>query len=448
MIEAVYISDTNASLVFEYQQRLSSPGYTSIKSMVLAHPESEPPIIAINHDYYVAFERFASITISVLCGSKSDPVNPMIPFVFIHRLFTAIKEYFGTPVSPTKIEANSDTLTSIMAEMIDQTGYPLTTDANQLRDLIPYESFLSKLLSTSSSIVAEHPAAKLAFNQSPPPPSQPNQVSAYPWRRSNVRYTHNEMYIDVIESIAAMYQVVPPLSSSSSSSSSMARLYPVSAHIDGSIAFVSHLTGEPRLEMSFNHVASRIQLPSFHPCIDIAKWDKQCVLNFVPPDGQSTLMEYQLEAPNHESGAIDINYQPSTATGEFELKLQIKPTPGLTKVDTITIDIICAEEMAIKPSRCTSGDFSYKGNGKGEWTLRDVKPTALPLLQAAVINTETDARGEPLYLRISYQHKGCVPSGLKIDSIRMVSHKGMPDSVKPYKGVKYITQTSDIVIRP
>lgn len=441
MIEAVYISDTTASLVFEYQQLLSLPGYALVKLLVLAHPASDTPIVVINPNYYVAFERFASITIYVLCGLDRDSLNPMVPFVFIHRLFTAIKEYFGTPVLPTKIEANSDTLTLIMAEMLDQKGYPLTTDANQLRDLIPYELFLLKLLSTSLAIVAEHPAAKLAFNQLPPPSNQPQHTLAYPWRRSNVRYTHNEMYVDVIEQIAVMYQVTKLLTHTT-------KLYPVLAHIDGRIEFVSHLTGEPRLEMLFNHIALRIDLPSFHPCIDITKWDKLCVLNFVPPDGQLTLMEYQLEAANHELGAIDISYQPSTASGEFELKLQIKPTPGLTKIDTLTVNIICAQEMAIKPLRCTSGDFSYKGNGKGEWTLRDVKPTALPLLQAAVINTDTDARGEPIYISMSYQHKGCVPLGLKIDSIRMVTAKGMPDLVKPYKGVKYMTQTSDIIIRP
>lgn len=443
MLEAVYISDHNNCLVYEYQVSLRLPDFDQVKTLITNHDDDGMPVVAINQDFRMVYEKFASITIYVLCSqSEFSKTNPMIPFVFIHRLFAVIREYFGLPVSPTKIEANADTLTTLMAEMLDTSGRPYITDANKLRDIIPHQLFLLKLLSSSlAAVLGEALAMRppLALLSSLDVTRKSLDV---PWRRSNVRYTNNEMYVDVVEEIRILYQVA------ATADSVRAKLVPLESTIDGHISFLSHLTGVPTLGLLFNHVASKVNGPSFHPCIDKEKWERKAQLEFIPPDGNLRLMSYQLDNNHDNRGLVELDYLPQLATGEFELKLIIRALPTVSKIDNITVEICCNEEITLKSLRCTHGDFSYKGNGVGLWTMRDVKPGAQPFLQALVYNHETNERGTPSYININYGHKGSVPSGLKVDSLRIINAKGMPELVKPYKGVKYITRTGNMVIRP
>ncbi|CAN3359050.1 AP-3 complex subunit mu [Diutina catenulata] len=479
MFEAVYISNnTNEQLVYEYLVKLASPTYASLRPLLSAH-DGDVPVVEINPTLYVVYEEFAQVTVWVLCSSAAGPLNPIAPFVFIHRVFAVIKDYYGAPVSATKIEANSDSLTMVLAEMLDTAGMPRTTDGNQLRDLVPHQSFLSKLLGSNSAaeILSEVSSSSFprdgisAYNQLSSRLSAPTTESPVPWRRSHVKYTNNEMYVDVVEEINVIFQVTHQalaggnaprwLSSSSLASSSSpsglrsasAKLVPVVASVDGHLNFLSHLTGVPELSMTFNHVASSINVPSLHRCIDVGKWEKQCSLSFIPPDGTSKLMSYQLELPpSAASGVVEADYQPR-GSGEFELRLFVKPSPEVAKIDAIKVSITCAESQTVKSSRCTHGDFGFKGHGLAEWTLKSVSSGVQPLLQAQITDidddTDTDPVSEgPLYISISYEHKGAVPSGLKVDSLKIVQAKGMPDSVKPFKGVKYITRTGQYVIRP
>lgn len=539
MFEAVYIADSNNSLVFEYLVTLSSPSFKSLISTIqlkqndsdsttlttFAHGDKSS-VIEINSELFVCSQKTSSLIIYVLCHHDEDVhPNPVIPFVFIGRLIEAMEDYFGSPLALTKIEAHADTLMLLMSEMIDD-GIPNVTDFNQLRDIVPFKSLLSKILSTSNDLASA--AAKKSLGSLTTTTGSSSNFSStpddfIPWRRSNVKYTNNEMYVDVVETLSV---ILKPSSSkniknvelsskkydsafySTSLRGSLSKLVPVGGNILGEINLLSHLTGVPYLQMILNIGGLHIEPPSFHPCINLDKWlGHPGNLSFIPPDGRSTLMNYQVNFDEFSSkqvkdqflGLIDVDYQfglgPSKK--EFEVRLTIKTQKSVSKIEDLRVDINVFESdernaldadaeskssgriegsnadinavSNIKTSRITHGDFQYKGNGRGEWNLRSTVTGIQPILRGAIVTSEepsesSQATAENLididtsmkraskaatstFLQLSYTHKGSVPSGLKVDSLKILSAKGLGDTVKPYKGVKYITKTGDFVVR-
>lgn len=529
MIEAVYIADSKNSLVFEYLISLDSPHFKSLQSIINTKQSDSNssidiiPLIEINSNFFVCSHKTTNLIIYVLCSkSTSSNNNPILPFVFINRLIEVMEDYFGTPLAVTKIDANNDTLTLLMNDMIED-GIPNITDFNKLRDLIPFKSLLSKFLSTSNNL-----ASTKSLNSLTKPMGNAELISndhdAIPWRRSNVKYTNNEMYVDVIETINV---ILKPLSnkkqqlassnknfdsafySSSSLKSSQNKLVPIVGHLNGEINFLSHLTGVPYLQMLLNVKGLNIETPTFHPCIKLDKWlENEGNLSFIPPDGYSTLMNYQvdfdlfsLKSQQEMLGLVDVDFQYGLGVNqnEFEIKLFIKNHKSVSKLENLKIELKTDEfsdsinnendsdsfndaglqdsaptsnVTNIKANRITHGDFQYKGNGEGEWTLRNTSTDITPLFRGSIItnnfdnisnnnsssssinenlidiNTSTKpAVIKPSYIKLSYSNKGCVPSGLKVDGLKILSAKGLGESIKPYKGVKYITKTGDYIIR-
>ncbi|KAK6458332.1 Mu homology domain-containing protein [Scheffersomyces xylosifermentans] len=563
MFEAVYIADRNNTLIYEYLINLTSPTFKSLTSIIRLNQnssgknhggtsshshdssnngsDSEKSLIEINQDFFVVFEKTTNVIIYILCSTATTP-NPIIPFTFIHRLIEVMSDYFGTPLALTKIDANNDTLTLLINEMIDN-GMPNVTDFNKLRDLIPFKSFLSKILSTSSDITA---ATNKSLSSLTNPQrarvelaSRDESLNSIPWRRSNVKYTNNEMYVDVVETINV---ILKPTSkaiggknsllssnaathldsafySTSSLKTSATQLVPIVGSIDGQVNFISHLTGIPLLQLILSVAGLNIQLPSFHQCINLEKYlENPGTLSFIPPDGKSTLMNYQIDLDSFETrrdqlsllGLIDIDFQTGLGSNqnEFEIRLFIKNVKSVSKIENLTIEIFCEDVIEensndndnntsnsnnieddritnIKSGRITHGDFNYKGHGRAEWNLRTISSTIQPMIHGSIITTALDdsssnsevfkesseqpdliegvtgtgKNGEdtkspralssvkPLFLKLSYSHKGAVPSGIKVDSLKIISAKGLGETVKPYKGVKYITKTGDFIVR-
>lgn len=507
MFEAVYIADSQNRLVFEYLIALNSPAFKSLQDIIrLKLTDNTEPLIEINSDYFVCCNNSNNLIIYLLCSNASfnDKLrfpNPLLPFVFISRLIDVMEDYFGTPLMAVKIEANNDTLTLLINDMIDD-GLPHVTDINKLRDLIPFKSLLSKFLSSTTNQITEVANKSLPSSVSTPTPSHiGGSEETYPWRRSNVRYTNNEMFVDVIETVNV---ILRPVSKSSkqlnstynnlsskkfdsafySSSSlknynSSVKLVPIVGNITGKINMLTHLTGVPTLQLLINTAGLNLQAVQFHQCINLQNWlQKNGNLTFIPPDGSCTLMDYLIEFTENDTkfdtnllGLLTVDYQYGIGPNknEFEVKLLIKDYKSVSKLENLVLEINVDKSVtSIKANRLTHGDFQFKGDGKGEWNLRHIATGILPILHGSIITSSIEELSsspsinenlidvvqtprlpvlKPTYIKISYSNKGSVPSGLKVDGLKIISSKGLGDNVKPFKGVKYITNTGDFIIR-
>ncbi|CAH6719735.1 AP-3 complex subunit mu [[Candida] jaroonii] len=445
MIEAVYISDTNNNLVYEYLTNLASANFNSLINII----NDRQGIVDINANQSVYLYPINSIVIYTLVDNK---VNPVLPYVFIFKLMEVIHDYFGKPIAIHKIESNNDTLTLLIDQMLDD-GIPNITDFNKLRDIVPFKSFLSKILSKTNEIT------NATITKQPP-------LEVLPWRRSDVKYTNNEMYVDIIETVNVILKndkkkVRTNLDSAFYSTNTFnGKLVPITGNIQGKINFLSHLTGLPHLQLSLNHKIDG----SYHQCVENTN---SSVLKFIPPDGSFELCNYCIdlnELPKNQQlsslGQVNVeyNYGLGKNKNEFEIKLYLPIKSGVSKIENLSVEIHLNFNGIIKSSRLTHGDFQFKGNNKAEWNLRTISMGINPILYGSIIGEDKDEDDEeqeqetseilkPNYIKLIYSNKGCVPSGLKVENLKLLSSKGMPETVKPFKGVKYITKTGDYVVR-
>ncbi|EGW30284.1 uncharacterized protein SPAPADRAFT_63131 [Spathaspora passalidarum NRRL Y-27907] len=488
MIEALYIADSTNTLVYEYSNSLTSPQFKTLLPKITAATSSTDihqtnDIIPLNSKFHLLIHHESSLIFYVLHQYSQD-VNPLFPTIFVRRLIETIRDYFGDLKTPSKIEANNDTLTLLLYQMLDDT-IPYYTDFNKLRDLVAYKSLLSKFLSSASSTASKATAALKDTTGI----SSAKEESDIPWRRSNVRHTNNEMYVDVIETVSVILKPIPKKVGaqqfdsafySTTKAAAAQENYMISGTIDGEVNFVSRLTGVPLLQLIFNTLGVKdITFPSFHRCVNLDTWrERRGVLSFIPPDGKSTLMKYQIDLDSQytsnsqrmgllKQSTIDVDFICRENSNEFEIRLHFGMQ--VTKVESVTVEIVCQDpEDQIKLNRITHGDFGFKGNGKGEWNLRQLKSGISPVFHGSVISDlhkdgdkdqdDSEEKSEspekpqakytkPSYIRVHYLHKGSVPSGLKVDNLKIISAKGLGDTVKPYKGVKYITKSGNYIIR-
>ncbi|PIS57478.1 hypothetical protein CJI97_000520 [Candidozyma auris] len=533
MLEAIYITDTKNVLAFEYLTSPDLPHFSSVLSLVRSslHKEddgisivqSSIPLIRVNDAYYICSSTIEGLQFYLLFRSSSvEKTNPLVPTLFIDRMVSAFKEYLGSPLTVSKVDASTDTLTLLLHEMID-VGIPNATDANKLRDLVQSKSLLSKILSSGNDIASAASKGTLTslsnMSSHPSAPLSQDPEGSVPWRRANVKYTNNEMYIDLFETVNVILRPkrrstkVPLLSQnfdsafySSSATAPIAQsLIPHTGTIIGQLDFLCRLSGEPTLQITLNAASSFIDATQCHPCINFDTWNRNHeTLSFIPPDGHSSLISYQVdldELPERDSRSMlglftfDCHSNLGMNESEFEIRAISSKCHGVSKIDTLKIEIFAYEPSqrahmksdddaddepdsnivdSIKAIKVTHGDFRYKGNGRGEWIMKDLVPGTQPVFRGCIntfddeynisssptplhenlievsndsSNSEVRRAIAPLFYKVSFSYKGGLASGLKVDGLKVLRSKGMGDSVKPYKGVRYITTTGDYVIR-
>lgn len=407
------------------------------------------------------------------------PVNPAFVFVFLHSVITTLLDYFGKPLNPLKIEANYDVMCNLMQELI-QGGKPYITDLNALRDLVPFNNSLtSNIIATTNQFAKNYVSggAKLSsLGSSSGISSSDMAQERAPWRRPNVKYTNNEVFVDLIETINVVlspYHVSHKTTKGAKSSITTNKLLTTIAFIEGTIDFTSHLSGIPDVLLTLNLAGNNIPHPSFHRAVRVDKWlNRQGVLSFIPADGKSRLAQYTIEldrlSSSHRSqkpiGVITPDYRRGLGVkgNEFEISVNISMHTGVSKIEHLKVEIKTEAHQSVKILRLSHGDFQSGSQGKFEWVFEPSQKLGVTAVLRGIIEDASDADElvddgdekveggndgavhEPKEIALKYELKGALPSGIKVDSLKIV--RGWGD-VQPYKGVKYICRTGDYVIR-
>ncbi|WPK24997.1 hypothetical protein PUMCH_002296 [Australozyma saopauloensis] len=525
MFQAIYVTDASHALTYEYLVFPHSPAFADVGATIAtkigtlsAAANKQIQHIPLNLEYYLCAYTTTSIALCMLCliEDKEKPGNPLYPGVFLQKLVLAAQEYFGVPLAPTKLSANSDTFTLLINEMIVN-GVPNVTEVNNLKDIVLLKSLLNTIIRTGNKLATAAANNSLSSLSTVQGGSFVSEKDTVPWRRSNVKYAVNEMFVDVEETVHAVLRPtrrknkLKLLSSSnfdsafysSSSLPASTKLTPITSTITGNINFLSHITGVPQLQILFNSAALNMEAILLHECVNAGIWKTSRALSFIPPDKLSTLLSYTIDLDksqgslqNSTPGLLEFDCETGlgASQNEFEFRLFTLKDQAVSKIDSVKVEVFSFQPFLdedqgddhsvnesfdsqanaitdIKVSRVTDGDFTYKGNGKGEWTIKNLQSGAHSTLRASIrtasdllsdvslVNSNDDllevqsavkpnrAPIIPTHFQVTYLYKGLVPSGLKVDSLKMISVKGLGDGVKPYKGVKYITKTDDFTIR-
>jgi AP-3 complex subunit mu len=113
-----------------------------------------------------------------------------------------------------------------------------------------------------------------------------------PWRDASLKYTKNELFFDIDETVEVVVDgttAAAVVRSSSRQSGSS----PFHGHITGRVICHCKLSGSPKLVVNLNH-SSRFAkgLGGIHPCVKMDRFSRDCTLAFTPPDGSFQVLEY------------------------------------------------------------------------------------------------------------------------------------------------------------
>lgn len=217
----------------------------------------------------------------------SSEIEPLLVLEFLHRVADVLEDFLGAPLLATKVEGAYDVVAQLLGEMCDA-GMVDKTEPNALRDVVEAPSRMGKFLE-GVGLPTSAPTALSSTNT----PSlaalkaRPGDNPAIPWRRSNVRHTSNELYVDMVETLSV---IVAPSGR------------PLTARANGTIAFTAKVSGVPDLLLQLTRPGGKMnmehtmQLPVFHPCVRLARWRERAgELSFVPPDGRFVLAGYEVD---------------------------------------------------------------------------------------------------------------------------------------------------------
>ena len=390
-----------------------------------------------------------------LCPMSHD-LDPLISFAFLHKAADVLQDYLVGSKDPALltedlIRQHFDIVYQLMEEMLDGEGNVLLTEINALKDIVVPPRWLDKI------------ANKVGLNSSPEH-ARMSLASPVPWRRTNSRYSKNEVYLDMIESIEGVID---------------ANGCPVALDVWGKLTCSAWLSGMPELLVSLNH-PSLLELPAWHRCIRQQTWEKQQKLCFVPPDGECVLSEFRIRVPSKstsssctlkrpissDSSASEFNsnslpmkvyayYSPyNAAHGGLPFNITVdhaldpaydlqdvcidwllgdgvQGVDATTQVNTVATKTSMSSDIGSIPNLSrTAGNMVFDRKQQHlRWVIPKISPCTQSVLKGTILSTSAC---RPMYaLDVQFSVFGYTMSGLRVSSIQ-IQH----ESYAPTKGAR------------
>lgn len=207
----------------------------------------------------------------------------LLVFEYLLQLVEFLKRAFSKPAAETLLEeevvANFTTIFDILDELV-QFGFPTSLEAPYLTSVVPGLSGV-KIRDASvkkSGIMRKNTRSAIDASY---------DASVVLWRPAGIKYRKNEIFLNVDEKLNVLLNL---------------RGDTVRAYIDGTITMKSQLSGMPVCRFGFSDDLAGDGLDltlddfKFHQCVELAHYDAEHVIRFVPPDGSFQLMTYHVAA--------------------------------------------------------------------------------------------------------------------------------------------------------
>lgn len=247
---------------------------------------------------------------------------------------------------------------------------------------------------------------------------------AVSWREGNIKYRRNEIFLNVAEKVHA---TVGPRGE-------LLRL-----HIDGTITMKSHLSGMPVCRFGFSNElpgAAAVTLDDFkfHKCVDLARYDAEQVICFVPPDGQFQLLTYRVQ---HASVPFAVYPDWVERGGGATLKVRLLATFAAKIAATDVCLRFPAPAGLAKTALSCLGGKARVGEGAVTWRFNKFYGD-----QDHVLTVELPAGKKPLLL-LTFAVEMYNPSGLAVKYLKVAEKS----NYRTVKWVKYMAQAGSFDIR-
>mmetsp|Transcript_119892 Transcript_119892/g.339844 ORF Transcript_119892/g.339844 Transcript_119892/m.339844 type:complete len:454 (-) Transcript_119892:243-1604(-) len=398
--------------------------------------------------------RHALIHISrekmVLLAVVTQEEPPLAVFELLDRVHQVLTRYLGE-LSEDTLRQNFSTVYLLLDEMIDS-GLPFTTELNSLESIIAPPSAISKVVQvvsgSSTQVLSDVPPEELGQGGTLGAISTALGTGTHTqiggasaeiwWRRQNVVYASNEIYIDIVESIDCIC----------SGSSQM-----VSGGVNGEIRVNSKLSGLPEVMLTLRN-PNLLQNVSFHPCVRLHRFARDQVMSFIPPDGEFVLASYwvpdtTLNLPFHFNTSISYHAEHGKIQVVANPKLAVTMQHKQMLIDKFYVNVRLPSSIASANLACQGGNVRFDEDSKvivwqvGKLAGQENKA------EGTLIYATDPKDGTPLIpseekstAQLAFVIKGWAISGIRLDSCEVTG-----TSYSPYKACRYTTTSGKMDFR-
>ncbi len=275
-------------------------------------------------------------------------------------------------------------------------------------------------------------------------------IANIPWRRAGVKHNPNEIYLDIVEEIDAVLDVVGNV---------------ISFDVSGRLEVQSKLSGIPDLLLTFKDPAV-IDDCSFHPCVRYARYEADNVVSFVPPDGNFKLMRYRVKSSALHMGFTPpiictpmLRYGQTSGTaddglkGSIDIKLvarsistlfNMEGKKGSVVIEDVSVTIPFGKFVKTATLNVNVGQVLYDEASKvAKWTIGNLNENMRPELTGTMKLDGTQKKSdEKPPLNITWKIPLASLSGLSVAGLSVTGER-----YKPYKGVRNIAKSGRFQVR-
>ena len=269
-----------------------------------------------------------------------------------------------------------------------------------------------------------------------------------------MRHSPNEIYLDIVEEIDAIVDIVGNV---------------ISFDVAGSIQIQSKLSGIPDLLLTFKD-PTVIDDCSFHPCVRYSRYEENQIVSFVPPDGNFTLMRYRVK-----SSALHMGFTPpiicapmlrygngdskggagdehAALNGSIDVKItarsistlfNMESRKGSVAIEDVSVAIPFPKNVKTANLKVNVGQVLYDEASKvAKWTIGNLDEKMRPQLTGVMKLDGTKRPDENPPLSITWKIPLASLSGLAVGGLSITG-----EGYKPYKGVRNIAKSGRFQVR-
>ena len=367
-----------------------------------------PPIHPTGRHYILHIQSGGLFFVAVVLSD----ISPLLVFSILERLRDLVNAYLGA-VNSTVVKDQFMTIYHVFDEVLDG-GLPYNLEANALLELVRAPTLINRtrnILGTASLVAQTMPEGML---------------TGTPWRRANVLYPTNEMYLDMIEEVdGAIDGVTGQL---------------LNPAIRGHIAVECSLSGVPDLTLKLTqmHLLDDVSL---HACVRAKRFENEKIVSFVPPDGKFTLMEYRVGGDLRLPFTIKPHVTLGDGTGTLTLTVTSKGDKPIEDLNvTIPFDKMCnGITMAGKGHAVNIDEISKTCT----WFVKQLPPQQSASLEGNFhFDTQLDVKPTKPLITLKFKVSGWSASGIKVDTLTLINEK-----YNHFKGLKTITMGGEVEVR-
>lgn len=371
-------------------------------------PLDVPPVLDGGRHFFIHIQRNGLFFLGVV---QRDTM-PMAVVDFLQRIYDIFVDYFGASLGVSTLKAQFAIVYQLLDELADY-GVPFTTEPNTLRDIVSAPSavsgFAASMLGQSQVADALPSAAGMDVD----------------WRRREVKYRTNEMFVDLIESI---HCIIDPNGSM------------VTSDVTATFDCDCRLSGMPDLTMYFNR-PELMEDVALHRCVRYKVWEKNKQISFVPPDGKFQLLSFR--SKGHIS--LPLRVEPMIKLGEGGGNVRIRVSPldlGNKPISDVSLTVHFSKLVTSSTLSADAGRVVFDDATKQcVWDIGTMRPAHTVELSGTVLLPAGVACDNPT-IDLQFKQQGWTPSGLSITELAVKNV-----TYSPFKGVRKIATAGNIEIR-